>query len=163
MFTIHNMSPLLLRIDFLQYKFLSAFFYKVTLNVNIVYLKTATSEPIVSIEQAWPWSLEICIERIFNNLIKQNQKLVLILFYNSQKQCPRSRVQSPASSVQRLESRVQSPASRVHRLDSRVQHPQSSFQSPVSNSCVQGPGIPVWRFFRWKTFLIISLEESIAL
>ena len=33
-------------------------------------------------------------------------------------------------------SSVQSAASRVH-------HPESSIQSPMSNSCVQSPGIPV--------------------
>ena len=49
---------------------------------------------------------------------------------------PASRVQSPAPRVQRPESSVQSPAS-------RVQHSESSVQSPVSNSCVQSPGIPV--------------------
>ena len=34
--------------------FLLVFFYKVTLNVNIEFLKIATSEPIVSTEQARP-------------------------------------------------------------------------------------------------------------
>ena len=41
----------------------------------MVFLKIATSEPIASTEQAWLWSLEICIENFFNNLIKQNHKL----------------------------------------------------------------------------------------
>ena len=38
-------------IRFLTIKFLSAFFYKVTLNVNKEFLKIATSEPIACTEQ----------------------------------------------------------------------------------------------------------------
>ena len=39
---------------FLAIKIFLAFFYNVTLNVNIEFLEIATSEPIVSTEQAWP-------------------------------------------------------------------------------------------------------------
>ena len=91
-----------------------AFFYNVTLNVNIEFLKIAISEPILSTEQAWLWSLEIRIERIFNNLIKQNQQL------GSDSILQQSTI---VSRVQRLESSVQNPASRVQRptLAFRVQ------------------------------------------
>ena len=79
------------------------------------------SQPIVSTEQVWPWSLEICIKRILNPLIKQNQKLgsdsVL-------QQCPGSEAQSPASRVQRPESSIESPAY-------KVQCPEYNIQSPA--------------------------------
>ena len=105
-------------IRFLRIKIFFRILYKITLNVNIDFLKIATSQPIVSKEQAWPWSLEIRIEKIFNYLIKQNQKLgsdsVL------QQSTTMSRVQSPDSSMQSPESRVQRPASRVQHLVSRV-------------------------------------------
>ena len=58
-------------------------------------------------------------------------------------QCSASRVQSPASSVQSPASSVQRPESSVQRPASRFQRPESSVQSPVFNSCVQSPGIPV--------------------
>ena len=98
-------------IRFLTIKFFSAFFYNITLNINIEFLKIATSEPIVSTEQAWPWSFEICTQRNFNNLIKQNQKLgsdsVLQSTVNDTVQGPESSTQSPESRVQlsRRESR----------------------------------------------------------
>ena len=86
-------------------------------------------------------SLEIRTQRIFNNLIKQNQKLAsdFVLKQStivSSAQRPASRVQSPVS-------RVQSTASRVQRPVSRVQHPESRVQSPAPNSCVWSPEIPV--------------------
>ena len=53
---------------------------------NIKFLKITTSEPILVTMR----SLEILTQRIFNNLIKQNQKL--ILFWTSPQQCPVSSV-----------------------------------------------------------------------
>ena len=107
--------------------------------------------------------LEIRTDRIFNNLIEQNQKLAADFVLKQSKivssaQSPTSRVkspecsaQSPASSVQSLvsrvrrrgfslhgsESSVQSPESRVQRPESRVQRPASRVQRPESS--VQGP------------------------
>ena len=52
-------------------------------------------------------SLEIPTQRIFNNLIKQNQKL------DDSVQCPDPSVQSVVSNVQRSKSTVQDPASNV--------------------------------------------------
>ena len=71
-------------------------------------------------------SLEIRTQRIFNNLIKQNQKLVAEFCSKTVKdsvQCTEPNVQRPESRVQRPESSVQGPASRVQRpsLASRVQ------------------------------------------
>ena len=112
-------------------------------------------------------SLEIRIQRIFNNLIKQNQKLgsntvlkqsTIVSSVQStaaQVQHPASRVQHPESSVQnpvsgvqcpelgvqRPESRVQGPASSVQRPDSSIQRPASRVQSPTSR--VQLPGYSV--------------------
>ena len=82
-------------------------------------------------------SLEIRTQRIFNNLIKQNQKLGFSL-----KQSAR-----PPSSVQRPESIVQGSESIVLSSDSSVQCLESSVQSPASNFCIQGPVIPVCQIF----------------
>ena len=130
------------------------------------------SQPIGSTKQAWPWSLEIRIERIFNNLIKQDKKLGSDLFCNSQQHCPWATVQSPESRVQRLESSaqspepsVQSPASRVQSPASRAQNPESSIQSPPPRvqrpeSSVQllrqesrnsGMALRKYLGFQWKT------------
>ena len=126
------------------------------------------SEPILSTEQAWLWSLEIHIERIFNHLIKQNQKLgsdsVL------QQSTTVSRVQRPESSVQNPESRVQHPESSV-----RVQRPESSVQffrpwsrnsgildctfKAVSHSVNFRP----WRFFCWSLRKICCNNIGITL
>ena len=114
--------------------------------------------------------LEIRTKRIFNNLIKKNQKLVSdsvlkqtsetvssvlkqwgseSVFSNSV-QCPEPnlqsvafRVQRPGSRVQGLASRVQHPGSSVQRPASRVQRLEASVQRPASNICVQIPEIPV--------------------
>ena len=68
-------------------------------------------------------SLEICTQKIFNNLIKQNQKVgsdsVL------KQSTTESSVQCPASSVQRPVSR-ESPASKVQSPASKIQRPESS-------------------------------------
>ena len=94
-------------------------------------------------------SLEIRTERIFNNLIKQNQKLAADFVLKQSKivssaqsptfsvKSPESSAQSPASSVQSPTSRVQCPASSVQSPASRVQRPESSVQSPASR--VQRP------------------------
>ena len=72
--------------------------------------------------------LEICTQRLFNNLIKQNQKLGSDSVLNqsttmSSVQKPAFKGQHSAFRVQCLESRVQNSASRVQRptLASRVQ------------------------------------------
>ena len=53
-------------------------------------------------------------------------------------------MQSSASRIQRPESSIRSPASKVQFSEpSLFQHPGSSVQSTASNSCVEGPGIPV--------------------
>ena len=92
--------------------------------------------------------LEIRTQRIFNNLIMQNQKLASD-FVLKQSEIVYS-AQSPMSSIESLASIVQSPSSRVQRLESnvqsptsRVQRPESNVQSPASNTCIQSPGIPV--------------------
>ena len=77
------------------------------------------------------WSLEIRTQRIFNNLIKQNQKLASDFVLKQSKIMPSS--QSPASNVQCRESRVQSPASRIQRPESSVQSPTSRVQRPDSS------------------------------
>ena len=100
-------------------------------------------------------SLEIRTERIFNNLIKQNQKLAADFVLKQSKivssaqsptssvKSPRSSAQSPASSVQSSASRVQHREFSVQGSEFNVQRPESSVQSPTSNSCVQSPGILV--------------------
>ena len=87
-------------------------------------------------------SLEIRTQRIFNNLIKQNQKLAsdFVLKMStivSSVQSPASRVQSPKSGVQSPVSRVQGPKSDVQSPVFRVQDPESGVQSPASR--VQRP------------------------
>ena len=113
-------------------------------------------------------SLEIRTNRIFNNLIEQNQKLAADFVLKRSKivcsaqsptpsiKSPQSSTQNPASSVQSLASRVQCPGFRVQRPESsvqrpasrvhmsRVQRPESSVHSPVSivqrpESRVQNP------------------------
>ena len=121
-------------------------------------------------------SLEICTQKIFNNLIKQNQKVgsdsvLKQSTTESSVQCPASsvqrpvsrespasKVQSPASKIQRPESSVQSPAPRVQCPESSVQRPESSvqssvssFQSLTSNYCVQNPGILLCRIIISKS------------
>ena len=101
-------------------------------------------------------SLEIQTERIFNNLIKQNQKLAADFILKQSKivsnvqsstssvNSPESSTLSPAFSVQSSVSIVQLPEFSVQGSDSsiqsptsRVQHPESSVQSPASR--VQSP------------------------
>ena len=121
-------------------------------------------------------SLEVCTQKIFNNLIKQNQKVgsdsvLKQSTAESSVQCPASsvqrpvsrespasKVQSPASKIQRPESSVQSPAPRVQCPESSVQRPESSvqssvssFQSLTSNYCVQNPGILLCRIIISKS------------
>ena len=121
------------------------------------------SQPIGSTEQAWPWSLEIRIERIFNNLIKQDQKLGSDLFCNSQQHCPWATVQSPTSRVQRLKSSVQSPELSVQSQESSVQSPESWVQHPESTaqstaSRVQCPILaPRVQKFRYGTKKILRI------
>ena len=74
------------------------------------------------------WSLEIRTQRIFNNLIKQNQKLASDFVLKQSKimssaQSPGYKVQHPTSNVQRRESRIQRPGSSVQSPASRVQRP----------------------------------------
>ena len=82
---------------------------------------------MVSTDQAWSWSLEIRTQRIFNNLIKPNQKLgsdpVLQQSTNDSVQGPESRVQSPASRVQGPASRAQFPESSVQLLRPKSRNP----------------------------------------
>ena len=102
-------------------------------------------------------TLEICTQRIFNNLIKQNQNLAsdFVLKQSttvSSAQSPASKtqhttsnVQRPPSNIQRRDSTVQDPASRVQRRESSVESPASSVQSPEFSvqrpeSRVQCPG-----------------------
>ena len=87
-----------------------------------------------------PWFLEIRIQRIFNNLIKQNQQLVFWFCsttVNDSLQDPESRVQRLESRVQLPESSILRPESSIQRPASRVQRPESSVQS--SSSRVQRP------------------------
>ena len=86
-------------------------------------------------------SFEIRTQRIFNNLIKQNQKLVSDSVLKQTVTV--SSVQSPLPKVQRLGSRVQRPKSSVQSPSCRVQRLKSSVQRPASNTCVQSPAIPV--------------------
>ena len=75
-------------------------------------------------------SLEIHTERIFNNLIKQNQKLAADFVLKQSKIV--SSVKSPgssaASSVQSSVSRVQGRGFSVQGSGSRVQSPESNVQ-----------------------------------
>ena len=75
--------------------------------------------------------LEIRTDRIFNNLIEQNQKLAADFVLKQSKIV--SRAQSPMSSVKSPESSAQSPAFRVQSLVSRVQRPASRAQRLGSN------------------------------
>ena len=82
-------------------------------------------------------SLEIRNQRIFNNLIKQNQKLdsdsaLKQLTTVSSVKSSASKVQHPVSRLQRPESSIQSPATRVQNSKSTVQRPGSIVMSPVS-------------------------------
>ena len=82
-------------------------------------------------------SLEIRTQRIFNNLIKQNQKLAsdFVLKQSnivSSAQTPASKMWHPASSVQSPVSSFQSPASSVQSPESSVQGPASRVQGPAS-------------------------------
>ena len=92
-------------------------------------------------------SLEICTQKIFNNLIKQNQKVgsdsvLKQSTTESSVQRPASSVQRPASSVQRPVSR-ESPASKVQSPASKIQRPESSVESPAPR--VQCPESSVQR------------------
>ena len=122
---------------------------------NMEYLKTAMLEPIVSTEQVWPWSLEICIERTFNNVNKKIPKLssdsvIQQSITVSSAQSPVSRAQRPAFSVQSRKSSVQNPASRVQHPGSSVQSRASSIESPefrvlCPESCIQSPASRIQR------------------
>ena len=90
-------------------------------------------------------SLEIRTQIIFNNLIKQNQKLASdfvlkpsIIVPSAQNpassvQYRPSNVQHPESSIQSPKSSIQSPAPNVQRSESRVQRPESRVQRPESS------------------------------
>ena len=86
-------------------------------------------------------SLEICTQRIFNNLIKQNQNWILILFWNSQQQCPGSRPLRPKCSIKHPDSGIQSLGSRVQCLESTIQYPES--RVPLPESSIQSPAFRV--------------------
>ena len=100
-------------------------------------------------------SLEILTQRIFNNLIKENQKLESDSVLKQSTIV--SSVQSPGSKVQRLlcrvqcpESNVQSPVSNFQSPASRIQHQESSVQGPASrvqrpDSSVQSPAFRIQR------------------
>ena len=132
---------------------------------------------------------EIRTERIFNNLIKQNQKLAADFVLKQSKivssaQSPTSSVKSPESitlspafsvqssvsivqlpefSVQGSESSVQSPTSRVQRPESSIQSPASRVQSPASS--VQSPASRVRRptlEFRVQEFRYANRKYKIA-
>ena len=75
-------------------------------------------------------SLEIRTQRIFNNLIKQNQKLAADFVLKQSKIV--SSAQSPTSSVKSPESSAQNPAFSVQNLVSRVQRREFSVQRPAS-------------------------------
>ena len=107
-------------------------------------------------------SLEIPTQRIFNDLIKQNQKL------DDSVQCPDPSVQSVVSNVQRSKSTVQRrkstvqgpassvqhPACRVQRLEFSVQIPTYRVQSPTLASRVQE--------FRYAQYLLERLSSPRA-
>ena len=111
-------------------------------------------------------SLKICTQRIFNNLIKQNEKLASDFVLKQSTIV--SSVQSVALKVQRRESSVQHPESNVQSPALRVQRPGSRVQSPASNACVQSPGIqvclyylPLMEMIDWNLHLIVSsLQQS---
>ena len=90
-------------------------------------------------------SLGIRTQRIFNNLIKQNQKLASDFVLKPL---------TIGSSAQSPEPNVQIVGSNVQRLTSSVESPGSSVQSPAFNSCVQSREIPVCHLvignFDWK-------------
>ena len=98
-------------------------------------------------------ALEIRIQRIFNNLIKQNKKLGsnTVLKQStivSSVQSPAAKVQHPASRVQhpessvRPKSSVRSTAPRVRSPASRVQSPRSSLQGIASRVQHPAPSVP---------------------
>ena len=109
-------------------------------------------------------SLEIRTQRIFNNLIKQRQKLdsdsVL------EQSTTVSSVQSPASSVQRPKSSIQSLASRLQRLESRAQHlrPESRnscMPCPPTNSMLTKSSVLVGRFLHLQCISALILCNKI--
>ena len=117
-------------------------------------------------------SLEIRTERIFNNLIKENQKLAADFVLKQSKSV--SSAQSPMSSVKSPEFSAQSqhPASRVQRpgsefsvqsTTSRVQRPDTSVQSPASR--VQRPTLASraqefrYAHFRWTSTKVIPIKK----
>ena len=83
-------------------------------------------------------SLEIRTERIFNNLIKQNQKLAADFVLKQSKIVSSSL--SPASSVQSSVSIVQLPEFSVQGSESNVQSSASRVQSPGSSVQLLRPG-----------------------
>ena len=76
-------------------------------------------------------SLVIRTERIFNNLIKQDQKLAANFVLKQSKIV--SSALSPASSVQSSVSIVQLPEFSVQGSESNVQSPTSRVQRPESS------------------------------
>ena len=111
-------------------------------------------------------SLEIPTQRIFNNLIEQNQKLAYYFVLNGQRQCPVPRAQRSKCSIQRPASNVHRPASGVQRTEFSVQSPESNVQSSASRvqcleSGLQSPGIPVYLksyvFRLLNTYTLVSL------
>ena len=112
-------------------------------------------------------SLEIRTERIFNNLIKQNQKLAADFVLKQSKIV--SSAQSPTSSVRSPEYSALSPASSVQSSVSIVQLPEFSVQGSESNvqspaSRVQRPTLASWvQEFRYAVFnLILNIFRTLA-
>ena len=105
-------------------------------------------------------TLENRTQRIFNNLIKQNQRLgsdsVLKQSTTGSSvrakrpkcivQHPGFRVLRPGSSIHCQAFGAQYPEPSVQGPASQVQCPECRSQSPASNTCVQNPGIPVCLF-----------------
>ena len=92
------------------------FFYDVRINVNTEFPKNNHVRTYTLKKRSVTMrSLKNPTQRIFSNLINQNQKLILL--WTSQQQCPVSsvsRFQRPESSVQ--SPGIQNPASRVQRI-----------------------------------------------
>ena len=102
-------------------------------------------------------SLKICTQRIFNNLIKQNEKLASDFVLKQSTIV--SSVQSVALKVQRRESSVQDPASRVQCPESSVESPGSGVQSPGIQVCLYY--LPLMEMIDWNLHLIVSsLQQS---
>ena len=112
-------------------------------------------------------SLEICTQKMFNNLIKQNQKLTSGFVLKQSMMV--SSAQTPASKVYRQESRVQGTGSSVQSPESSVQHLRPESRNSICHSFVPSlltmffciNWLPRWNFFPVNSSQVKKIESNI--